>query len=58
MDSNHCHGVGLFRITKKNSSLTDLRGEISGRNFSYFYQQHNKLPSLDWKAAQTWIDTY
>jgi hypothetical protein len=52
------HGVGLFRMTKKNSSLTDLRGELRGRNFSYFYQQHNKLPSLDWNAAQAWIDTY
>jgi hypothetical protein len=52
------HGVGLFRIIKKKPFLIDLQSELREKKFSYFYQQHNKLPILDWRSAQAWVSNY
>jgi len=49
-------GVGVIRINKNNPSLVDLRNELNDKQFSYFYENVNKLPLVEWSDCQDWLE--
>jgi hypothetical protein len=48
-------GVGVIRLTKDKPTLIDLTNELSGKQFSYFYENVSKLPIVEWDNAQEWL---
>ncbi|MEI6624660.1 MAG: class I SAM-dependent methyltransferase [Actinomycetes bacterium] len=48
-------GVGVLRITGNKPALVDLRSELVGKQFSYFYENIARLPIVEWKDAQDWL---
>ena len=49
------HGVGVVRITDRNAVLKDLTRELRDRAFSYYYDNIDRLPIMEWDAAQSWL---
>jgi SAM-dependent methyltransferase len=49
------HGVGVFRLTKQNPSLIDLRDELRPKTFAYLYQNINRLPVVEWQDCLKWL---
>ncbi len=50
------NGVGVFKLNSHNPILADMQGDLSNKQFSYFYENLNKLPILDWQDAQSWLN--
>ena len=48
-------GVGVLRLVKDKPTLIDLTSELSGKQFSYFYENITKLPIIEWNDAQKWL---
>ena len=51
------HGVGVLRIAKENPSIPDLRTELKAERFSYFYENVDLLPVLDYERGRAWIES-
>jgi hypothetical protein len=49
------HGVGVIRVLKQAAKLRDLRSELLPKEFSYYYDNLNKLPIVEWDDAQAWL---
>ena len=50
------NGVGVFKLNSQNPILADMQGDLRNKQFSYFYENLNKLPILDWQDAQSWLN--
>jgi hypothetical protein len=50
------HGIGVFKLTRKNPKLFDLSQTLNTAQFSYFYKNINKLPIIEWKNFQSWLN--
>jgi hypothetical protein len=37
------------------AKLRDLRSELLPKEFSYYYDNLNKLPIVEWDDAQAWL---
>jgi len=48
-------GVGVVKVIDSNAVLKDLRNELLQKEFSYFYENFNKLPVTEWDDAQEWL---
>ena len=49
------NGVGVIKVLKKNVTLKNLGNEISQKQFSYYYENLNKLPLVEWEEVQDWL---
>ena len=49
------HGCGVFQITKENPQLVDMTTELIDQKFSYFFENIEKLPLIDWNTARSWV---
>jgi len=49
-------GVGVFRVTRNNVILKDLTSRLKDKEFTYFYDNLNALPIIDYYKAKLWID--
>lgn len=49
------HGVGVVRVVDPGATLKDLRSELRDKEFSYYYDNLNKLPITEWDDAQSWL---
>lgn len=49
------NGVAVFRVTKENVVLKDMRAELNDKEFSYLYDNIGALPLIDWQDAQGWL---
>jgi len=50
------HGIGIVRVLKVNPSIPDLRTKLQGERFSYFYENNDQLPILDYENGRAWIE--
>ncbi len=51
-------GVGVLRVTKKNPDIPELRSELRGKQFRYFYENVRHLPVLDYECGRAWIESW
>jgi hypothetical protein len=51
------HGVGVLRVLRENPSIPDLRNELHAKRFSYFYENTDRLPILDYEKGRAWIES-
>jgi hypothetical protein len=49
------YGVGVFRLLNKDVVLKGLTKELRDKEFSYYYDNINALPLIEWKDAQEWL---
>lgn len=49
------HGVGVIKVIDPEASLKDLTSTLSDQEFSYYYDNLDKLPILEWDNAQIWL---
>ena len=49
------HGVGVIKVMKPKVELKDFREELLDKEFTYYYDNLNKLPIIEWADAQTWL---
>ncbi|HLJ88241.1 MAG TPA: class I SAM-dependent methyltransferase [Candidatus Angelobacter sp.] len=49
------HGVGVIKALRKNVKLKDLTAELFDQEFSYYYDNLNRLPIVEWHEAQDWL---
>ena len=49
------YGVGLFRVTNPQATLTNLESILQDKRFQYFYENISELPLVDWAEAYEWI---
>lgn len=49
------YGVGVFRVANENVILKDMVAELFDKEFSYFYDNINSLPLVNWEDAQQWL---
>ena len=42
-------------VVNQNVTLNDMVAELSTKEFSYFYDNINSLPLIDWEDAQQWL---
>ena len=49
------HGVGVFRLLNKDATLKNLHDELHNKEFSYYYDNLQKLPIVEWQKAQEWL---
>jgi hypothetical protein len=50
-------GVGVLRASKKNPDIPDLRSELRGEQFRYFYENVRHLPVVDYERGRAWIES-
>lgn len=48
-------GVGVLRVLKPGITLKDLSGELGSKEFSYFCDNLERLPIVEWEDAQEWL---
>lgn len=48
-------GVGVIRVIDPKATLKDLKNELVHKEFSYYYDNLNKLPITEWNDAQEWL---
>jgi hypothetical protein len=48
-------GVGVIKVIRQEVELKNLMGELLPKEFSYYYDNLNKLPIIEWQEAQTWL---
>jgi hypothetical protein len=49
------YGVGVIKVVDSRAVLKDLRDELLHKEFSYFYENIDKLPITEWGDAQEWL---
>jgi hypothetical protein len=49
------HGVGVLRPLATNVILNDLTRELRDQEFSYFYENIDRLPIVEWQEARHWL---
>lgn len=49
------HGVGVIKVLDSKAMLKNLELELLHQEFSYYYENLNKLPIVDWDDAQDWL---
>jgi len=54
------YGVGVIKVEKPGPNkqiveLKDFREELLHKQFSYYYDNLNKLPIIEWSDAQNWL---
>ena len=49
------HGVGVIKVLDAKAVLTDLRDDLLYKEFSYYYENIDKLPIAEWNDAQEWL---
>lgn len=48
-------GVGVLKVLKPGVVLKDLSSELRDKEFSYFYENIDRLPIVDWEDAYDWL---
>jgi hypothetical protein len=52
------HGVGVIKVINSDTAiLKDLSKDLMHQEFSYYYDNLNKLPLLDWDDALPWLQS-
>ena len=51
------HGVGVLRVRKENPQIPDLRTQLQAERFRYFYENIDRLPTLDYEQGRAWIES-
>ena len=49
------HGVGVIKVIKKSVQLKNLQKELLNSKFTYYYDNINKLPIIEWNDAKSWM---
>jgi hypothetical protein len=49
------HGVGVIKVLNTKATLKNLKDDLLDKEFSYYYENLNKLPITDWEKAQSWL---
>lgn len=49
------NGVGVLRMMSGFTGLADLQSDLSRKEFSYYYDNLDKLPLVEWEEAQPWL---
>jgi hypothetical protein len=49
------YGVGVIKIIESSPVLADLSNELSGKQFSWFYDNYSNLPIVSWEQAFDFI---
>lgn len=49
------HGVGVFRVLKRDVVLRDMTAELRDKQFGYYFDRITSLPITDWSDAQQWL---
>jgi hypothetical protein len=50
------HGVGVLKLLRRDIVLSDLTSTLADKEFSYFYDNLQRLPLLGWEDAQGWLN--
>jgi len=48
-------GVGVIKVINKNTLLKNSTSLLKSKQFSYYYDNLNKLPIIEWLDAQQWL---
>jgi Methyltransferase domain len=48
-------GVGVVRVVGNRVALKDLTSSLGDKQFSYYYDNIEKLPIVEWHEAQDWL---
>lgn len=48
-------GIGVLKVLRPGVVVKDLSSEIHDKEFTYFYDNVDKLPITDWEDAQSWL---
>jgi hypothetical protein len=49
------HGVGVIKVNRPGVTLCDKRATLSEKEFSFYYDNIDKLPLIDFQQAYQWI---
>jgi SAM-dependent methyltransferase len=50
------HGIGVFKLTRKNPVLVDLAVELKNKEFEYFFRNIERLPLVEWHDFLIWLE--
>ena len=51
-------GIGVIRKLSNQVNIKDFREDLNSKQYDYFYDNFDKLPVIDWDAAQGWLNDY
>ncbi len=50
------NGVGVVKLIEDKPKLADLRGDLDQKQFSYYYENIDKLPLCEWDEYYDWVN--
>lgn len=51
------YGVGVFRVTKSDAPLADMREILDTKRFAYLYENVGELPVIEWDEFIKWANS-
>jgi len=51
------HGVGVIKLIDPDATLKDMRSELLDKEFTYYYDNLDRLPITEWDDAQEWLQS-